>query len=86
MELMSVGIGVVIGLALAAIGVSSAKILAWVEAKIKLVEAQTASHLAVANVSNARATAMTAMTAPSPALTSTAAAAPAAAAPAAPSA
>lgn len=55
MELFSVMIGVAIGLALAGVGISGAKILAWAEAKIKLVEAQTESHKAVASVTNARA-------------------------------
>lgn len=41
-------IGVVIGLVLGALGVSGAKILAWIEAKIKLLEAQAEAHKASA--------------------------------------
>ena len=66
MEWFSVMIGIVIGLALAAVGVSGAKILAWVEAKIKLAEAQTASHQAVAAVTNARATILSSATTATP--------------------
>ena len=55
MEWFSVIIGIAIGLALAAAGVSGAKILTWVEAKIKLAEAQAESHKAVAAVTSARA-------------------------------
>jgi hypothetical protein len=55
MEIVSILIGVVIGLALAAAGISFKMIFAWVEAKIKLAEAQASSHQAVAAVTNARA-------------------------------
>jgi len=46
MDIFWLLIGIAVGLALAGIGVSGVKVLAWIEAKIKLVEAQTESHKA----------------------------------------
>lgn len=59
MEIVSVLVGVAIGLGLAAAGFTGQKLLAWAEAKIKLAEAQAASHQAVAAVTQARATIIT---------------------------
>jgi hypothetical protein len=76
MNILSLLIGIAVGLVLAGIGVSGAKILTWVEAKIKLVEAQTASHQAVTAVTNARAQILKGMPTPSAPLAPSAPSAP----------
>jgi type IV secretory pathway TrbL component len=66
MDVFSIGVGVCIGLGLAASGWTAAKLGAWASAKVKLLEAQALHHTTAAAAASAVSAAASMLKARSP--------------------